>query len=145
MPTSPTDYVIETDRVSRSFGRVTALRDQTLRVPRGGIYGFLGRNGSGKTTAIKILAGLVKPDGGSARVLGRTPFEFTLEDRQRVGYMSEKQVLPANFKVGKLMAFCAPFYPRWDHRLANRLMERFRIDPAVRIRTLSQGTWCPVS
>ena len=140
MQTSNRDYVIETDRLSRSFGRVAVLRDLTLRVPRGGIYGFLGRNGSGKTTAIKILAGLIKPDGGSVRVLGQTPFEFTPEDRQRVGYMSEKQVLPANYKVGGLMAFCSQFYPKWDHGMVVRLLKRFRIDPDAHIRTLSNGT-----
>jgi ABC-2 type transport system ATP-binding protein len=140
MPTNNRNDVIETDRVSRSFAGVPALRDLTLRVPRGGIYGFLGRNGSGKTTAIKILSGLIKPDGGSVRVLGRTPFEFTPEDRQRVGYMSEKQVLPANYKVGKLIAFCAQFYPRWDHDLVARLLARFRIDANAQIRNLSNGT-----
>ena len=116
-----------------------ALSNLTLRVPRGSIYGFLGRNGAGKTTAIQILAGLIKPDQGSVRVLGTNPFEFTAEDRQRVGYLSEKQILPAGIKVGKLFAFCAPFYPPWDQALVDRLLGSFRIDPQKRIAALSQG------
>jgi ABC-2 type transport system ATP-binding protein len=140
MQTNTTDYVIETDRVCRSFKDTRALNDFSLRVPRGSIYGFLGRNGSGKTTAIKILAGLIKPTSGSVQVLGRRPFDFTVEDRQRIGYVSEKQILPANFRVGKLIAFCAQFYPAWDHELVRRLIERFRIDPKKGIMALSQGT-----
>jgi ABC-2 type transport system ATP-binding protein len=140
MQTNKSDYVIETDQVCRSFKDTMALNNFSLRVPRGSIYGFLGRNGSGKTTAIKILAGLIKPTSGSVQVLGRTPFEFTPEDRQKIGYVSEKQILPANFKVGKLIAFCAQFYPQLDHDLVRRLTERFRIDPKKGIMTLSQGT-----
>ena len=140
MQTNKSDYVIETDRVCRSFKGTTALDNLSLRVPRGSIYGFLGRNGSGKTTAIKILAGLIKPTSGSVQVLGRTPFDFTTEDRQKIGYVSEKQILPAVFTVGKLIAFCAQFYSEWDHDLVRRLTERFRIDPKKSIAALSQGT-----
>ena len=140
MQTNKSDYVIETDRVSRSFKNTIALNDFSLRVPRGSIYGFLGRNGSGKTTAIKILVGLIKPTTGLVQVLGRTPFEFTTDDRQKIGYVSEKQILPANFRVGKLIAFCAQFYPQWDHELVRRLTERFQIDLKKGITALSQGT-----
>lgn len=140
MPPNKSDYVIETDQLCRSFKDTVALNNLNLRVPRGSIYGFLGRNGSGKTTAIKILVGLIKPTSGSAQVMGRTPFDFTPEDRQRIGYVSEKQILPANFRVGKLIAFCAQFYPQWDHDLVKRLTERFRIDPKKGIMALSQGT-----
>jgi ABC-2 type transport system ATP-binding protein len=140
MPKNETEYVIETEGLSRSFGATTALRDLTLRVPRGGIYGFLGRNASGKTTAIKLLAGLIKPTSGSVKVLGKTPFDFTPEDRQRVGYVSEKQILPGGFTVKSLVGFCARFYPRWDHDLVSRLLKQFNIDPKKKIAALSQGT-----
>ena len=125
--------------VSRFFDGKPALSNFTLRVPRGTIYGFLGRNGAGKTTAIKILAGLIKPDQGSVRVLGVDPFAFSAEDRQRVGYLSEKQILPPAMTVGKLLAFCAPLYPRWDRDLVGRLLAGFRIDRLDRISALSQG------
>ncbi|HWB61032.1 MAG TPA: ABC transporter ATP-binding protein [Chthoniobacteraceae bacterium] len=140
MITNSNDFIIETSHLCRSFGGVAALRDLSLSVPRGSVYGFLGRNGAGKTTAIKILAGLIRADGGEARVLGRDPFAFTLEDRRRVGYLSEKQILPPNFKTGKLIAFCAQFYPRWDHARVDDLVRRFRIDLGQKISNLSQGT-----
>jgi ABC-2 type transport system ATP-binding protein len=140
MQTNKSDYVIETDQVCRSFKRTQALNNFNMRVPRGSIYGFLGRNGSGKTTAIKILAGLIKPTSGSVQVMGRTPFEFTEEDRQKIGYVSEKQILPANYSVRAVINFCARFYPQWDHDVVRRLTERFRIDSRQVIANLSQGT-----
>jgi len=132
------DYAIETEGLGRSFGNMRAVHDLNLRVPRGSIYGFLGRNGAGKTSAIKILAGLIRPTCGRARVLGRDPMMFTPEDRQRVGYLSEKQILP-NLSMNALVKFCVPFYPRWDHRLVIRLVESFRLDPTKKINKLSQG------
>ncbi|SDT86938.1 ABC-2 type transport system ATP-binding protein [Verrucomicrobium sp. GAS474] len=154
MPTNPADsfasigstfapdsgaYAIEAVGLRRSFGKTEALRDLTLRVPKGGVYGFLGRNGAGKTTAIRLLAGLIKPDAGTVRILGQDPFTLSPEDRQRVGYVSEKQILPANMKVATIVSFCAPLYPRWDAALVRRLFDRFRIDPKKPVSTLSQG------
>jgi len=139
METGKNEWMIEADGVGRTFDGSNALRDFTLRVPRGVIYGFLGRNGSGKTTAIKILAGLLRPGTGTARVLGKDPFTLTPEDRQRIGYVSEKQIFPLNMKVEKLAAFCAQFYPRWDHARVDRLIETFRLDRRKKMSALSQG------
>jgi ABC-2 type transport system ATP-binding protein len=141
MKTNNNGLVIKAENINRYFGIGNLVLDNfTINVPRGGVYGFLGRNGAGKTTAIKIIAGLLKPDFGTVNVLGKNPFEFTPEDRQRVGYMSEKQILPANYKVKALIDFCAPFYPEWNRELVKSLIERFRIHPGRKIKDLSQGT-----
>jgi len=144
MTTNPADTVLDTPAIEasglkRAFGKAEALRDLTLRVPKGSVYGFLGRNGAGKTTAIRLLAGLIRPDAGTVRVLGRDPFTLTPVERQRVGYVSEKQILPANLKVRTVVDFCAPLYPRWDQALVSRLFDRFGIDPAKKVSALSQG------
>ena len=133
------EYVIEAENVRRAFGGVEALRGLTLRVPRGSLYGFLGRNGAGKTTAIKTIAGLLRPDSGTVRVLGADPFAFTPDERRRVGYVSEKQVLPAHMTVGALLKFTASFYPAWDHELVRRLVDRFRLGEKRKVAALSQG------
>lgn len=134
-----TEYVIEAEGLSRAFDRTQALRDFTLRVPRGGIYGFLGRNGAGKTTAIKILAGLIRPNAGTVRVLGLDPSALTPENRQRIGYVSEKQILPTFIKVHKLIQFCSQFYPDWNQAIVDKLIASFRIDPNKKISALSNG------
>ncbi len=81
MTTTPN--AVELDHVHKSFGTVQALRGLSLRVPPGEIYGILGPNGSGKTTTIRTIAGLLRPDRGRANVLGR-PAGST-EVRARIG------------------------------------------------------------
>jgi ABC-2 type transport system ATP-binding protein len=133
-------YMIETKHVSRSFGNIPAVQDLNLRVRRGSVYGFLGRNGAGKTTAIKMLAGLLWPDRGEISVNGVDPAKFTVQDRRKIGYVSEKQVLMPGMKVGALIKFTSQFYPEWDSGVCERILRRFKIDPARRIKALSQGT-----
>ncbi|MFT5491347.1 MAG: ABC-2 type transport system ATP-binding protein [Limisphaerales bacterium] len=133
------DNIIEMKGVSRSFDKVQAVRELDLTVPRGCIYGFLGRNAAGKTTTIKMLAGLIRADEGSVKVVGADPWEFTVEDKRKVGYVSEKEMLPPPMRVGALVKFCAQFYPDWDHGLVERVLKRFRIDPKSKVKTLSLG------
>jgi ABC-2 type transport system ATP-binding protein len=132
--------MIETKNVSRSFGKNPAVQNLSLRVRRGCIYGFLGRNGAGKTTVIKMLAGLLWPDAGEIRVNGVPPAQFTVQDRWKIGYVSEKQILMPGMRVDALIQFTSRFYPDWDFGVCERILRRFKIDPASRIRALSQGT-----
>ncbi len=131
--------IIETKNLTRRFEKKLAVQNLNLQVRQGSIYGFLGRNGAGKTTTIKMLAGLIWPTEGEVRVNGVNPRDFTVEDRQKIGYLSEKQTLPPAMRVGKLIEFCAALYPNWNHELCDRILKKFRIDPNQRIKTLSQG------
>jgi ABC-2 type transport system ATP-binding protein len=80
-------FAIETDGLRKSYGRRAAVADLTVRVPRGEVFAFLGPNGAGKSTAVKMLLGLVRPDAGSARLLGRPPSDAAV--RARVGFLPE--------------------------------------------------------
>jgi ABC-2 type transport system ATP-binding protein len=131
--------LIETRDLRRAFGALRAVDGLSLRVEPGSIYGFLGPNGAGKTTTIRILAGLLWPDYGTVRVNGVDPCDFSAADRRDVGYVSEKQTLPPEARVDRLIAFCAGLYPGWDDALAARLLDRFAIDPTTRVKRLSQG------
>jgi ABC-2 type transport system ATP-binding protein len=81
------DYVIETSRLSKSFGEKSAVRDLTLQVSRGEVFGFLGPNGSGKTTSVKMLLGLIRPSAGEGRLFGQPLGQS--EVRRRVGFLPE--------------------------------------------------------
>ncbi len=132
-------YIIETNNVTRSMGGTVVVRDLNLRVKRGSIYGFLGRNGAGKTTTIKMLVGLIWPDAGTIRVNGVEPSQFTVEDRWKIGYVSERQILNPFMKVEALLRFTSSFYPEWDAAVCERLLQRFGIDRSKRVRALSMG------
>ena len=127
------------EKLVRGYGGPPVLQGLDFRVSRGSIYGFLGRNGSGKTSALKTLAGLIRPESGSVRVLGGDPWTFGADERQRVGYVSEKQSLPPLSRIAKLVKFCAQLYPAWDHELCDGLLSRFQIPLKSRVHKLSLG------
>src|SRR3974377_139907 len=83
------EYVIETNHVSRRFGKVVAVDDVDLRVPAKSVYGFLGPNGAGKTTTIRMLLGLIRPDSGEVHVLAQALTRNRLAVLQRVGALVE--------------------------------------------------------
>jgi ABC-2 type transport system ATP-binding protein len=86
-------YAIETDALTRRFGARTVVADLELRVPEGGIYGFLGLNGAGKTTTIRMLLGLIRPDSGAVEIFGRP---FKQEVLARIGSLVEMPSLYAH-------------------------------------------------
>lgn len=133
------DNVIEIKNLTRGYDGQEVLKNLDLTVRRGSVYGFLGRNGSGKTTTIKILAGLLRPSSGTARVLGGDPWTFGAPERWNLGYLSEKQTLPPLARVRKLIDFCARLYPEWDRPLCESLVSRFQISPGQRVHKLSLG------
>jgi ABC-2 type transport system ATP-binding protein len=133
------DHALTTENLTRDYGGPPVLRGLNMTVRRGSVYGFLGRNGSGKTTAIKTLAGLTRPTSGTVRVLGQDPWGFGAVERQKLGYLSEKQTLPPLMRVDKLVAFCAQFYPAWDHALCDGLLGKFEIPRDRRVHRLSLG------
>jgi ABC-2 type transport system ATP-binding protein len=135
-----TDTIIETTGLWRSHDGQPVLRGLDLKIRRGSIYGFLGRNGSGKTTTIKILAGLLRADAGEVRVSAGNPWDFGAAERQNLGYLSEKQNLPPLMRVKNLVAFCARFYPAWDRQLCEDLLGRFQIPLGRRVHKLSLGS-----
>jgi ABC-2 type transport system ATP-binding protein len=125
--------------VSKAFHGARALDGLTLSIPKGSVVGLLGRNGAGKSTALRCLVGLEGPDTGTARVLDRDPGRLDVADRQRIGYLSEHGVPFPGARVERLIRLCAPLYPRWDRALEDRMLTRFQIDPRRRLRELSLG------
>jgi ABC-2 type transport system ATP-binding protein len=131
--------VIEMHGVAKSFGKKQVLRGVDMVVPPGQAFAFLGRNGQGKTTTIRTLLGLLKPDAGTVRVLGLDPAADPLEIRRRVGYVAEDQVMFGWMRVGQLLSFVAPFYPTWDPARAKELSDRFELPLKTRVKHLSKG------
>jgi ABC-2 type transport system ATP-binding protein len=133
------DEIVTVQRVSRVFGRTVALADVNLGVTRGTVFGLVGENGAGKTTLIKHLLGLYRPEHGSVRVFGLDPVRDPVGVLGRIGYLSEDRDLPDWMRVRELMSYTRAFFPRWDDKLADELLDMFELDPAQKIRTLSRG------
>jgi ABC-2 type transport system ATP-binding protein len=132
-------YAIETDRLSRRFGRIEAVRDFTLQVPSGSVFALVGPNGAGKTTLIKTVMNLMPPTSGRASLLGVDSRRVGPPVLARIGYVSENQELPEWLSVGGLMSYCAPFYPTWDHAFAAALAKQLDLPLARPLKHCSRG------
>ncbi|HEX8245912.1 MAG TPA: ABC transporter ATP-binding protein [Longimicrobium sp.] len=135
------DHVIETDGLTKHYGAFEAVRGLSMRVPRGSITGFLGQNGAGKSSTIRMLLGMMRPTRGGGRVLG---FDIadrrqSVEMRRRVAYVSEDKRLYDYMTVSQLVRFTRAFYPTWRADVERRLLDEFRLPPDRPIRKLSKG------
>jgi ABC-2 type transport system ATP-binding protein len=134
-------FVIETADLHKRYGAVEALRGLTLQVPRGAIYGFLGRNGAGKTTTIKVLLGMARPTSGTARVFGlpADAEDASVEIRRRTAFVSDEKDLYDHMTVAEMVRFTAAFYPKWRSEVAQRYIRRFDLPQDRPIKALSRG------
>jgi ABC-2 type transport system ATP-binding protein len=103
-----TEIVIETRQLTKRFGRFTAVDNLNLKIKRGETYGLLGPNGSGKTTTIKILCGLMNATGGEAMVLGKRAGDFSISPR--IGYMPQETALYLDLTVHENMELFGEIY-----------------------------------
>jgi ABC-2 type transport system ATP-binding protein len=133
------DSVIQTRGLTRNFGARAAVRDLDLQVPRGSVFAFLGRNGSGKSTTIRMLLGLLPPARGHAALLGCDSRKLTPEIRARVGYLAEDHPLYGWMTVRQIGEFQSSFYPRWNPKTFAGVVDHFALRPSARVRQLSRG------
>jgi ABC-2 type transport system ATP-binding protein len=122
-----TEYVINASKLSRNFGALKAIQDLNLKVEKGRIYGFLGPNGCGKTTAIRMLTGLLKPSDGEIEVLGYKLPENAEKLRLHIGYMTQNFSLYDDLTVKENLQFVAKIYGLPGKRQKQRIDELLSI------------------
>jgi ABC-2 type transport system ATP-binding protein len=110
------EYAIDVHGLSKSFGRKRAVNDLSLRVEKGEIYGFLGPNGSGKTTSIRMLCGLLTPDEGSGTCLGFDVRSQSAEIKKQVGYMTQRFSFYEDLSIRENLDFVARLYAMPNRR-----------------------------
>ena len=135
----PPEPVIQTRGLTRYFGSKAALLELNLSVPRGSVFAFLGRNGSGKTTTIRLLLGLLEPTRGSASILGHDSAALPPEVRGRIGYMAEGHPVYGWMRVSQTASFQRGFYAHWNHDIFASVIDHFSIDPRTKAGHLSHG------
>jgi ABC-2 type transport system ATP-binding protein len=134
-----TDYVIDTDHLSKRYGPKLALDDLSLQVPRGRIHAIVGANGAGKSTLFRILLGFLAPTAGSARILGRDSQELRSEDRGRIGFVNEEHTLPGWMRVDAVTAMQRRQYPRWNQHAFEHVLGHYHVLPEQKVSQLSRG------
>jgi ABC-type multidrug transport system ATPase subunit len=117
------EVAISAEHLVRRFGTFTAVNDVSFQVKKGEIFGFLGPNGSGKTTVIKMLTGLLPLSGGAAQVEGLDVRTHSEEVRERIGYMSQKFSLYDDLTVAENLTFYGRIYSLPAERLKRRMSE----------------------
>jgi ABC-2 type transport system ATP-binding protein len=118
---------------------VRALDGLDLRVPRGSIYGFLGRNGAGKTTTIKTLMGMVRPSSGEGRVLGHRVGGDDVAIRQRTAHVGEDRAAWPLLTVDQVLAISRPLFPTWRKDVEQQYLDAFEIPRRRRVGGFSKG------
>lgn len=124
----------------RSFGRRAVLRGLDLEVPRGSVYGFLGRNGAGKTTLIRTLIGTLVPHGGEIEIVGHRVRRVTAPLRRHLGYVPQEQRFYEWMSGDTLGRFVGAFQHGWDHRWFREVLERLGVEAGQAARELSGGS-----
>ncbi|MBN2386195.1 MAG: ABC transporter ATP-binding protein [Anaerolineales bacterium] len=131
---------IQINALLKNYGPVRALRGVNLQVRRGAIFGFLGPNGAGKTTAIRCMLDLIRPDGGTLRVLGLDPQKRSVEVRARTGYLPGELAFDGNLTVEaglRVLASLRGNHLDWPYVL--RLARRIDLDLKPQFKNLSKG------
>ena len=125
--------------LTKSYGAVRALRGVDLEVGRGEIFGFLGPNGAGKTTTIRCLLDLIRPDGGTARVLGLDPQADPVAVRARVGYLPGELSIEPNQTAERALRYFAELRGGVDWAFVRELAGRLQLDLRAAIKNMSKG------
>jgi len=134
------DNAITIDRFTVRYGRQVAVDDVSLEVPRGSIFGLLGRNGAGKTTTIRALMNLTPPTSGRLTLLGLDASAGAVRIGRRVGYVPEEPRYYDWMTVEEILGFNASFHESWDAQHAATLLKRLDVPRGRRLRELSLGT-----
>lgn len=132
---------IETHALCKSFGSVTAVHDLNLSLRENRITAFLGRNGAGKSTTIKMALGMVRPTAGKVTVLG-APVDrsrSSCEIRRRIAYVAENKPLYGYLTVKQTIGFARSFYSDWQPDLASKLVKEYELPLKQRVKSLSKG------
>lgn len=136
----PGPRAIRTSRVVKRFGKETALSGLNMEVPKGAVYVLVGPNGSGKTTTLRILLDLLRPDQGHAEVAGMPTHERSDEIRAQIGYVPERRDFHYGWmKVRDMLEFHAGYYPAWDRGYARELQGKLEIRVKEKYARLSKG------
>ncbi len=130
------EQILTCNALTKNFSTKNALNNIGFEVRRSQIIGLLGPNGSGKTTLIKLLCGLLTPDGGEILINGNHP---GVETKKVVSYLPDKDFLPPGETVAGMVSYYEDFYDNFRRGRAEEMLKSLEIDPSAKLKTLSKG------
>ncbi|WP_251518379.1 MULTISPECIES: phenol-soluble modulin export ABC transporter ATP-binding protein PmtA [Staphylococcus] len=129
---------IELNDVSYQFKKFS-LKDISFSVPQGYVTGFIGSNGVGKTTLIRLIMDLIEPDGGEINIFNQRMKENPLEIKNKIGFVYSDLYLNDKWTIKQIESYIAPFYKKWDHTVFANYLEKFNLPYKGKIKTFSTG------
>ncbi|WP_211748200.1 ABC transporter ATP-binding protein [Paenibacillus sp. Marseille-Q4541] len=130
--------VIELSNLSKTYPQFT-VDNVSLEVKRGYITGIIGPNGVGKSTLIKMMLGMIRPDSGNVKIFGLEMPNHEVEIKQRVGIVSDDCFYYEHLTIGDTKKMIAPFYKKWNDQKFNSYLDQFELSPKKKIEDLSKG------
>lgn len=135
----PSETIIAFEQVTVKYGKKIGLDNFSIEIPEGSVYALLGRNGAGKSSAIRTLLGQWKPTSGRALLFGRDAWKYRAEVMARIGVVPEEPDAPPEMTANELAGFCSQLYPVWDSKGVTARLERFGIPTQTPFGRLSKG------
>ncbi len=130
--------MIEMKGVNKSFEEFQVLHELNLQVKKGSIYGLIGTNGAGKTTIIKHLTGVLRPDSGQILIDGQPVYE-NIALKERIGFIPDDLYFFASYSLQEMSRFYRSIYPGWSIDRFEKMVQQFALDPACRLSRFSKG------
>lgn len=137
--------VIETQNLTKSYGKARGIIDMNLAVESGDIFGFIGPNGAGKSTTIRTLLGLIAPTSGNARIFGKDISANPVEILSNIGYMPSESMFYHGMRVNEILNMSAALHGKNCREESHYLCERFKLDTKKKVDELSLGNRKKVS
>jgi ABC-2 type transport system ATP-binding protein len=135
------DVVIQTKKLGKSYGKIEAVKELNLSIRPHSITAFLGLNGAGKSTTIKMLLGMIRPSSGDGTILGHQisdPIE-SVRTRKKIAYVSENKRLYDYMTVEQMIRFTSAFYPDWHRQEEQKLLRQYKLPLDRKVKSLSKG------
>lgn len=133
------DYILQTQNISKSFGQKWALQDFSMAIPAGGVHAVVGRNGAGKTTLFKLLLGFYEPDYGVAEVLGVNSQYLQPQHRARIAFVNDEHSLPDWLTVDQVAEQQRCLYSDWSDEIYQEVLSNFSVSTKQKVNQLSRG------
>ncbi|MFA7533786.1 MAG: ABC transporter ATP-binding protein [Tissierellaceae bacterium] len=131
--------MLEIKNLSKKYKEGFEIKDISFKLDKGYIMGFIGPNGSGKTTTIKLIMNLLKKDSGSIKVFGLDHIQHEKEIKDRIGFVYDENHYYEDLSIRQMKNIVAKFYSKWDDKQFNYYMKEFDLNPKAKIKTLSKG------